>query len=67
MNKKLITLAVFLFSSVASAASTDTTVNLVNANGTDQKIGSITITETEYGLLFTPHLSSLPAGIHGFH
>lgn len=67
MNKKLMTLAVFLFSSAASAASTDATVNLVNANGTGQKIGNITITETEYGLLFTPHLSSLPAGIHGFH
>lgn len=67
MNKKVIALAVFLFSSAASAASTDTMINLVNANGIAQNIGSITITETEYGLLFTPHLSSLPAGVHGFH
>ncbi|XBY09427.1 superoxide dismutase family protein [Escherichia coli] len=27
----------------------------------------ITIQKTPYGLLFTPDLHSLPAGIHGFH
>ena len=67
MSRNIIALSVFLFSSVASAASTDVAVNLVNANGTEQKIGNITITETEHGLLFTSHLSSLPPGVHGFH
>lgn len=67
MNRNIIALAVLLFSSAATAATTDVTVNLVNVNGTEQKIGDIAITETEYGLLFTPHLSSLPPGKHGFH
>ncbi|EGH49764.1 copper/Zinc superoxide dismutase, partial [Pseudomonas syringae pv. pisi str. 1704B] len=30
-------------------------------------IGSVTVSETQYGLLFTPNLKELPAGIHGFH
>lgn len=67
MKRNIAALAVFLFSSAVTAATTDVTLNIVNANGTEKSAGSITITETQYGLLFTPHLSSLPPGIHGFH
>ncbi|MDE1195751.1 MAG: superoxide dismutase [Cu-Zn] SodC [Pseudomonas sp.] len=51
----------------AQAASLDVPVNLVSADGAPQPIGQVTISETAYGLLFTPKLSSLPAGVHGFH
>ena len=30
-------------------------------------IGYISAQDTRYGLLLTPHLSGLPAGVHGFH
>ena len=30
-------------------------------------VGNISITETKYGLLFTPHLHHLTPGLHGFH
>ena len=30
-------------------------------------IGQIVFKDTAYGLLITPHLTSLPAGLHGFH
>ncbi len=30
-------------------------------------IGYVIATDTQYGLLLTPHLKSLPAGVHGFH
>ena len=49
------------------AASLEVPMNLVSADGAPQAIGSITIDETAYGLVFTPKLQSLPAGIHGFH
>ncbi|WP_137939889.1 superoxide dismutase family protein [Chitinivorax sp. B] len=45
------------------------TVSLAMADekGAGEVIGSIAITETPYGLLLTPDLSKLPAGVHGFH
>ncbi|MFV3350075.1 superoxide dismutase family protein, partial [Aeromonas veronii] len=32
-----------------------------------KKVGSVEISENKYGLVFTPNLNSIPAGIHGFH
>ncbi|WP_296256050.1 MULTISPECIES: superoxide dismutase [Cu-Zn] SodC [unclassified Pseudomonas] len=49
------------------AASLEVPINLVSAEGEPQPIGQITLSETAYGLLFTPKLTSLPAGVHGFH
>ena len=36
----------------------------VNGN---KDVGTVTITESKYGLIFTPNLSGLEAGLHGFH
>ncbi|WP_185265893.1 superoxide dismutase family protein [Halopseudomonas xiamenensis] len=60
-------LAAALSFGTAQAASQEVTINLVDAEGTQQNIGTITISETDHGVLFTPKLSSLPAGVHGFH
>ncbi|MDP3559108.1 MAG: superoxide dismutase [Cu-Zn] SodC [Legionellaceae bacterium] len=38
-----------------------------STSGTGSSVGSVDITETKYGLLFTPHLHSLTPGLHGFH
>jgi Cu-Zn family superoxide dismutase len=35
--------------------------------GTGEKIGTVTVSDTDYGTLFTPELSGLPPGLHGFH
>ena len=35
--------------------------------GAGNSVGSVSISETKYGLLFTPHLHSLAPGSHGFH
>lgn len=32
-----------------------------------QAVGEVKVEETAYGLLFTPTLKGLPAGVHGFH
>ncbi|CAI1646746.1 superoxide dismutase [Cu-Zn] SodC [Serratia proteamaculans] len=52
---------------VAQAATVDVEMNLVTGQGIGQDIGKVTISETPYGLLFTPQLKALPAGVHGFH
>ncbi|MEH6388746.1 MULTISPECIES: superoxide dismutase family protein [Pseudomonas] len=49
------------------AASSEVTMNQVSSDGVGEFVGQITINETEHGLVFTPKLNSLPAGIHGFH
>lgn len=35
--------------------------------GQGEQVGTITISETPYGLLFTPDLKNLTPGLHGFH
>jgi Cu-Zn family superoxide dismutase len=42
-------------------------MNLVDEQGTGSSVGTVTISETKYGLLFTPNIRLSPAGIHGFH
>lgn len=51
----------------AHAASQEVTLHLVDAEGKQESIGTVEISETDHGLLFTPDLTSLPAGVHGFH
>ncbi|HGM5582311.1 TPA: superoxide dismutase [Cu-Zn] SodC [Pseudomonas putida] len=51
----------------AHAATLDVPVNLVSADGTATPIGQVGISESAYGLVFTPKLNGLPAGVHGFH
>lgn len=54
------------FSGLACA---DTTVQMkaVSAQGSAEDLGSVTISESPYGLVFTPELKGLDSGIHGFH
>ncbi|CAI2343022.1 superoxide dismutase family protein [Vibrio parahaemolyticus] len=35
--------------------------------GTNQAIGTVELSESDYGIVFTPNLSGIPAGLHGFH
>lgn len=63
------TLLVVLFgmTSMASMADSEVPMNLVDANGVGAAIGKITVSETPYGVVFTPELSGLVPGAHGFH
>jgi superoxide dismutase, Cu-Zn family len=49
------------------AADLVVTVNLVNDQGIGNSIGTIAISEGPKGLLFTPKLTGLTPGLHGFH
>ena len=60
-------LALALTAGMAQAASQEVTINKVGLDGKQESIGTVVISETDDGLLFTPNLKSLPAGLHGFH
>lgn len=42
-------------------------MHIVNMKGIGQAIGTIKASSTAWGVLFTPDLTDLPAGLHGFH
>jgi Cu-Zn family superoxide dismutase len=48
------------------ANATVITVEMDDLN-TDKSIGNITAKQSQYGVVFTPNLSGLSAGLHGFH
>jgi Cu-Zn family superoxide dismutase len=67
---KALTLAALLASiPLSSMADGSLTVamNFVDENGIGASAGTVTVTESSYGLVFTPELTGLPAGLHGFH
>ena len=67
---KIKLLIVAIASSLTSLAATADIVvpmHLVNEKGTGSSVGQVTITESSYGLVFTPALSGLTPGMHGFH
>ena len=68
--KKLFCLiiGVILFGAAGSAwSSIVIPMYLVNHNGHGQKIGTMTLDDTLYGLMITPHLKNLEPGMHGLH
>lgn len=67
MKLKALILSSLFISAIAGAASTTVTLKEALPTGDGNTLGDITITETEYGLLFSPNLKGLPPGIHGFH
>lgn len=42
-------------------------MQIANEKGVGPAVGQVTITETPYGVVFTPALTGLPPGLHGFH
>ncbi len=48
-----------MFSVGVQAASLDVPINLVSADGAPKPIGTVSVSETEYGLVFTPNLKDL--------
>ena len=45
----------------------DVQMHFVSAKGIEKEAGTITISKSDYGTVFTPNLSGLKPGIHGFH
>jgi superoxide dismutase, Cu-Zn family len=51
----------------AQADSAKANVTVVSDSGTGPTLGTVTFTDSKWGLLVTPDLSGLSAGVHGFH
>lgn len=66
MKLQIITLSLMLY---AGSAMAETTVpmSMVDAKGVGAHIGQVVISESKYGLVFSPSLKGLPPGLHGFH
>jgi Cu-Zn family superoxide dismutase len=56
-----------LFCAGQVMADTIVQMYMVDAKGTASSIGTVTIAESKYGLVFLPALKGLPGGLHGFH
>ncbi|ABM26583.1 superoxide dismutase, copper/zinc binding [Shewanella sp. W3-18-1] len=67
MNKlHLASLSILLLSGTAFSQESQVTMELLNAEG-NTPIGTISLNDSEFGLVLTPNLSSLTPGVHGFH
>jgi Cu-Zn family superoxide dismutase len=54
-------------SSVGVLADVVVPMNLVDQSGVGASAGEVTISQSRYGLVFTPSLQGLTTGVHGFH
>lgn len=54
---------------VACAVQAEMTVDMhaISAEGVGDSLGTVTVEDTQYGLLLTPDLQGLEPGVHGFH
>ena len=65
--RKLLLSAILTFGMINMAFANSVTIPVfLTADGTTS-VGTVTATDTPYGLLLTPNLKDLPPGIHGFH
>lgn len=53
--------------SAATQAQTRVEMHSVSKDGVGDSVGTVMTEDTDHGLLLTPDLSDLNAGIHGFH
>lgn len=53
--------------SANAAAAAPVVMNAVSATGVGASLGTVAIEETQYGVVFTPALSGVEPGVHGFH
>ena len=51
----------------ANAADMKVSLKMATDKGEGADIGTVTISETKYGAVFTPELKNLTPGLHGFH
>lgn len=65
MNKTL--LLIFTLITPTVFANTMIPMHNVDEKGVGVMVGQVTVSESKYGLVFTPSLAGLPPGAHGFH
>ena len=66
MNLKLRALPL-LFCAAQALAATTVPMYKVDDKGVSASVGQVSISESRYGLVFTPALQGIAPGLHGFH
>ena len=51
----------------AAQAAQEIELHQVSAEGVGDSVGTVSVEDSEHGLLLTPDLSGLQPGMHGFH
>jgi len=64
---KVLLLAAALLACGAARADITVQMNSVDDKGIGKSVGQVVVTETTYGVVFSPALAGLPPGVHGFH
>jgi len=68
MWKTLLVLAcILLLSSFVFAEDVTVKIYMVSEQGVGKEIGTVTASDSKFGLILTPQLSDLAPGLHGFH
>jgi superoxide dismutase, Cu-Zn family len=68
MNFKNVFVATGLaIAGAAAHAALTVPMSFVDEKGVGKPAGTVVISETPYGLVFTPSIAGLPPGLHGFH
>jgi Cu-Zn family superoxide dismutase len=68
MKKSIALLVALAFiQGAAWAEELSVTMNLLTPEGVGRNIGTVTVTDSKYGAVFTPMLEGLTPGLHGFH
>ncbi|ESA35077.1 superoxide dismutase [Leptolyngbya sp. Heron Island J] len=60
-------LAIILTPAYANDHIATVNVNLTETRGIGAEVGTVTLKDTQHGLLITPDLENLTPGLHGFH
>lgn len=66
-RSKMLFAAVTLLACGVARADLTVQMSAVDDKGVGQSVGQVVVSETSYGLVFTPALAGLPPGLHGFH
>lgn len=66
MRRVMLLISFFLFAATAQATMV-VKMDLIDASGAVKPAGTISISNSEYGVVFTPDLNGLSPGLHGFH
>ncbi|MGL4602848.1 MAG: hypothetical protein ACRCU9_01780, partial [Iodobacter sp.] len=65
--KYALSLALCVMAGTAFAESASVGIDLIDDKGVVKPAGVVLYEDTPYGLLLTPQLNGIPAGLHGFH
>ena len=65
--RKVFLLFYLTLASIATSYAAEVSVTIFTTDEHKKPLGQVVFKDTTYGMLISPQLTSLPAGLHGFH